>query len=263
MTLLPEVRRQLREAAERQAGSGRQGLRSRGLSRTVARSRPALRLSYLVPVLGVALVLVVAAVFIGARGGGRTAGSRSSETVRVAFVALPTAQVPVVTNAALSRTAEIMRERLHSVFNDVQISTSGRTLVVVVRDAPADARARVIALSVAARLTFFDWEANALTPTGKTVARRLRTQDPQAVEISQGSGSAAPGQRGAGSMGLYDAVKLAARQPALHSADGARLGSQYYLFGAPGSAACATAARDHGTTPSPGRTVCSPAPTTN
>ncbi len=252
MTLLPEVRRQLREAAERQAGSGRQRLRSRGLFGTVARGRPGHRLSYLVPVLSVVLALVVAAVFIGARGGNRPAGSRSGESVTVAFVALPTAQVPVVTKAALSRTVEIMRERLASVFTDVQISSSGRTLVVLVRHAPPGARARVVALSAAARLEFYDWEATALTPNGKTVASQLHAQDPHAVAISQGSGSAAPGEPGAGSMTLYDAVRLASRQPALHSADRARPGSQYYLFGAPGSAACAAAARDRGTTPSPG-----------
>ena len=167
-------------------------------------------------------MLVVAAVFIGARGGSRPAGSRSGETVRVAFLALPTAQVPVVTKAALSRTVEIMRERLHSVFTDVQVSSSGRTLVVVVRHAPPGARARVVALSAAARLEFYDWEATALTPNGKTVASQLQAQDRQAVAISQGSGSAAPGEPGAGSMTLYDAVRLASRQPALHSADGAR-----------------------------------------
>lgn len=252
MTLLPDVRRQLREAAERQAGDRRQRWRSWGVSGTVPRGRPGLRLSYLVPALSVALVLLVAAVFIGARGGSRPAGSRSGETVRVALLAVPTAQVPVVTKAALSRTVEIMRERLHSVFTDVQISSSGRTLVVVVGHAPAGARARVVALSARARMEFYDWEATALTPNGRTVASQLQGQDRQALAISQGSGSAAPGQPGAGGMTLYDAVRLASRKPALRSADGARPGSQYYLFGAPGSAACAVAARDRGTTPSPG-----------
>jgi SecD/SecF fusion protein len=52
-------------------------------------------------------------------------------------------------------------------------------------------------------------------------------------------------------MTLYDAAKLAAKQPAHASSNNARLGYQYYLFGAPGSAACATLASDQGKTPSP------------
>ena len=123
--------------------------------------------------------------------------------------------------------------------------------MVVVGHAPDGARARVVALSAPARLEFYDWEATALTPNGRTVASQLQAQDRQAVAISQGSGSAAPGGPGAGSMTLFDAIRLASRQPALHSADAGRPGSQYYLFGAPGSAACAVAARDRGTTPSP------------
>ena len=53
-------------------------------------------------------------------------------------------------------------------------------------------------------------------------------------------------------MTLYDAVKLASKQPPNQSADNARLGPQYYMFGAPGSAACAALAKAQGKTPSPG-----------
>ena len=51
-----------------------------------------------------------------------------------------------------------------------------------------------------AELYFYDWEANALTPNGKTVASQLQTQDPTAVQISQGTQFAAPGEPNAGSM---------------------------------------------------------------
>lgn len=53
-------------------------------------------------------------------------------------------------------------------------------------------------------------------------------------------------------MTLYDAVRLAARQPIDLSGDNSRPWSLYYLFGAPGSAACATAARDLGRAAAPG-----------
>jgi SecD/SecF fusion protein len=50
-------------------------------------------------------------------------------------------------------------------------------------------------------------------------------------------------------MTLYQAVQLAAKQPVQVSPDNARKGPEYFMFGAPGSAACATAARHYGVTP--------------
>ncbi len=50
-------------------------------------------------------------------------------------------------------------------------------------------------------------------------------------------------------MKLYDAVKLASKQPVAHSGNFARLGPQYWAFGAPGSSACTAAGRSYGYTP--------------
>ena len=50
-------------------------------------------------------------------------------------------------------------------------------------------------------------------------------------------------------MPLYKAVQLAAKQPYSASKDNARTGPEYFAFGAPGSTACATAARDQHTVP--------------
>ncbi len=106
-----------------------------------------------------------------------------------------------------------------------------------------------------AQLFFYDWEANALTPNGKTVADQLLGQDPTAQTISQGPiGGSGPGVPGAGGLPLYQAVKLAAKQPAAPlSANLSRKGPAYYLFGAPGSAACAAAAKVTGATPVQGQ----------
>ena len=71
------------------------------------------------------------------------------------------------------------------------------------------ARARILALAVPGQLRFYDWEADAITPNGKTVASQLQAQNPTALQISQGSGSLAPGQTGAGSMPLRQALALA------------------------------------------------------
>ena len=61
--------------------------------------------------------------------------------------------------------------------------------------------------------------ANAITPNGHTVASQLETQNSQAQLISFGS-STGPGYPGSGSMGLYQAVKLASRQPPSLAAPG-------------------------------------------
>ena len=84
------------------------------------------------------------------------------------------------------------------------------------------------------------------------MASQLEAQDPNALSISQGSGSAAPGIPGAGSMSLYDAVKLASKQAPEPGSDNARPGPAYYMFGAPGSEACKIAAEDQGTVPTVG-----------
>ena len=117
-------------------------------------------------------------------------------------------------------------------------------------------------MGTTARLAFYDWEANALTPSGKPVASLLQTQDPNAVQISQGLGSAPPGSPGAGSMPLYQAVSLAAKQTTWVSSRTHARGPSTSCFGAPGSAACAQAARDHGTTPWSASTATWPGPRT-
>jgi hypothetical protein len=111
---------------------------------------------------------------------------------------------------------------------------------IVVRATAKENPAPFIAATAA--LDFYDWEKNVLLPDGSTVASKLLEQDPTALQISQGAGE--PGQ---GSMTLYDAVKLAARQPV--SVGGSELGNQYYLFGSGGSSACAAAAHFYGVAP--------------
>lgn len=88
-----------------------------------------------------------------------------------------------------------------------------------------------------------------LTSNGKTVASQLQARDPMATEISQAGGATTPGEPGAGSLPLYQAVKLASDQPPSVGVDNARDSREYYLFGVPGSPACATAAQDQNTIP--------------
>jgi hypothetical protein len=65
------------------------------------------------------------------------------------------------------------------------------------------------------RLSFYDWEADALTPAGRPVSAGLRKHDGAAMLISQGSGTEPPGT--AGGLTWRAAVKLAAAQrPVAH-----------------------------------------------
>ena len=163
----------------------------------------------------------------------------------------PTPQVPRITAAAMSRELAIIRRRLRTVGHGFAVTQSGASGIVVAGPAVRAAeRARIVRLvGQTAQLSFYDWEANALTPNGKTVASQLLTQDPTAMTISDGRASG-PGTPGAGSLALYQAAKLAAKQPAQPlSETQSRKGPAYYLFGAPGSPACAAVAKANGTLP--------------
>ena len=175
--------------------------------------------------------------------------------VELVYQGLPSAQTPKVTPDALARAVDIMRNRVDQLgVAEPEIQTSGDNQITVgLPDVNDTARAER-EVGTTAQLALYDWEANALTPNGKTVASQLQTQDPTATEISQGSGAnGAPGQPGAGSMDLYDAVQLAAKQPESASTSNSRTGPQYWMFGAPGSAACATAAKANNTVPASGQ----------
>ncbi len=169
--------------------------------------------------------------------------------VELVYQGRPTPQTPVVTQDALQRAVDIMRSRIDQLgVAEPEIQTTGNNISASLPDVKDTARAEKLVGSTA-RLYFYDWEANALTPSGKPVASLLQTQDSSALSISQGSGGSGPGVPGAGSMSLYDAVKLASKQRPEASSDNARVGPQYYLFGAPGSAACAAAAKAQGKAP--------------
>ena len=170
--------------------------------------------------------------------------------VELVYQGEPSPQTPKVTQDALNRAVDIMRERVDQLgVSEPEIQTSGGNQISVGLPAVHDTARAVAEVGQTAQLYFYDWEANALTPNGKTVASQLTTQDPTAVQISQGTSFAAPGDPNAGSMALYQAVKLASKQPESASSNNTRLGPEYYLFGAPGSAACAAKSRQTGDRP--------------
>ena len=108
----------------------------------------------------------------------------------------PTPKSPV--NAtSLSRAVDIMRQRVDQLgVSQPSISTQGTgtngQIVVQLPDVQDTARAEAT-VGKTAQLFFYDWEANALTPNGKTVASQLLAQEPSAAAIS--AGASTPGDR--------------------------------------------------------------------
>jgi hypothetical protein len=245
--------------------------------------------------LSLLLVVGVALVVFNAHGRRTTVSAATGRTIRIVFIAspLPGQRVPLV--PAAERSIAPLRLRLDSFFHHVKVSgatqgprfengvqrrgyISGGEVAVVARGAPPGSRARIEALAAPGQLEFYDWEANLLLPDGKTVASALDLLPPGyqnnpsllssdqrlALQISQGAG--APG---AGSLSLYDAVKLASKQPAVSRfapAPGttqALQGSKYYMFGAPGSATCRIAGKAYGYSPRPTEHCLLSGPTTS
>jgi SecD/SecF fusion protein len=174
--------------------------------------------------------------------------------VELVYQGLPSAQTPRVTPDALQRAVDIMRNRVDQLgVAEPEIQTSGDNQITVGLPNVTDTGRAEQEVGTTAQLLFYDWEANVITPNGKTVASQLQTQDPTAVQISQGGTSQLPGSPGAGSMNLYDAVKLASQQPESSSSTNSRITPEYYIFGAPGSAACEALAKANGTAPAAGQ----------
>src|SRR6201995_5679821 len=132
--------------------------------------------------------------------------------IELVYQGEPSAQTPVVTQDALNRAVDIMRSRVDQLgVSEPEIQTTGNNLITVGLPDVHDVARAENEVGKTAQLFFYDWEANVLTPNGKTVASQLLTQDPTAQAISQG-GANGPGGTGAGGVPLYQAATLAAKQ---------------------------------------------------
>jgi hypothetical protein len=213
-----------------------------------------LRLAHLALVAAVLVVVAVVAVFLGVRSRKPAGSAAAHGGFTLVFRAEPTAQVPVVNQAAVARAVSVMRRRLAVLVPgrgaNVTVTSAGTKIFVHAVGLPDATAHRVAQLAgTTARMFFYDWEANALTPIGRTVASLLATRNPAAVEISQGAAPGPPGSPGAGSMPLYRAAELAAKQPYSASKNNTRAGPEYFAFGAPDSPACTEAAHSYRVAP--------------
>ncbi|HET9074603.1 MAG TPA: protein translocase subunit SecD [Solirubrobacteraceae bacterium] len=180
--------------------------------------------------------------------------------IELVYRATGTPQNPKVTPATLSEAVQAMDKRVNQLgVSQPSIQTQGSDNIDVQLPNVSNVQQAERQVGNTTRLAFYDWEANVLVPpTGgakpQFAAQGLATQDSGSLTISQGGGLA-PGQSSttAGAIGLYQAAKLASQQPARISAQGnSRKGPEYFLFGKPGSSACAAFAAAHGTKPVPG-----------
>jgi len=228
----------------------------RSVEAGVPRSRrPAIRFEQLAYVAALLVVVAVVAVFVGLRGQRQTGSPSTSRGTALVFSALPAGPgarlVP-----ALDRSVVILRKRFDSILPGAGIRRVGDEIVVT--DRHRRDLAKILALSAPGQLSFYDWEADALVPTGAhagaTVASRLEARDPAALLTSQGDATLPTGSPGAGSLGLYQAVELGHRQAVAPGI--ANESHAFYLFGAPGSSACEVAARARGAGPRPGGGHC-------
>ena len=174
--------------------------------------------------------------------------------IQLIYKGVKTAQTKV-TPAALQRAVDVMDQRVNALgVSEPSISTQGGSQIVVQLPAVQDYRRAESLVGTTARLEFYDWEANVLTPSGKPVSSLLTQQDTTASLISQGTPAAQAGSSGAGGMALYSAVKLASKQPADTYAqckvqNCARVFPEYFAFGKSGSPACRIASAHFHTTP--------------
>ncbi len=220
-------------------------------------SRPTRR-PWLTATLGAVSVLVVAAIVVVVVGAGHRGGSSAApgpgHSVTLIYRLAPTPRPPKLTGKAIDHELALIRDRLRGQPVRSQVTRVGSDEIGVTFSSSHLSEAAVarIELRVGASdsLQFYDWEANALLPSGATVASGLRPRKSSAIMLSQGTGEAPPGTAEAGGMTLYQAVKLASSQSAAPAAPKlSRLGPEYYSFGASRSRACATAALDRGTVP--------------
>ena len=157
----------------------------------------------------VVVVIVVAGVFLvahGAGGGNRAPAANAGASVTFNVV-------PGASPGDIDRAATILAQRLHAAVPGARVSSADGRIVVRVANPRAGARGQIIALAAPGRLALYDWEADAITPNGKTVASQLHAQAPAAVKISQGNGAIEAGGPGAGSLSRPQAMVLASKRP--------------------------------------------------
>jgi SecD/SecF fusion protein len=163
-----------------------------------------------------------------------------------------------VNPSSMQRAVDVMNNRVNQLgVAQPQITTVGNNLIDVQLPDVTNVKQAEDTVGTTAQLFFYDWEANVLTPQGHPAASGLATNDPASLALSQAQATTGvqPGSASsaAGAMSFYPAVVLASKQPFVPNAKGTSgAGNQFFLFGSPGSSACAAYAAAQGKKPAKG-----------
>ncbi|HVS28416.1 MAG TPA: protein translocase subunit SecD [Solirubrobacteraceae bacterium] len=120
--------------------------------------------------------------------------------VELIYQGKPTPQQPNVTDEAMARAIDIVRQRVDQLgVAEPEIQRAGKDLLIVSLPAVKSAGRAIDQVGKTAQLFFYDWEPNVLGPNGKPAPN-----DPQ---VTGGS------RAGEGGVPQYQAVLLAAKRP--------------------------------------------------
>ena len=137
--------------------------------------------------------------------------------VELVYQAKPTPPQPKVTQDAVNRSIDIMRERVDQLgVSEPEIQRSGRDQIAVGLPDVKNAQRAQKQVGKVAQLFFYDWETNVLGPDVKP-----NPATPTSPAARRPARSAA--------CPLYDAVKRASKRPPIHD-DNNTTNDQYYLF---------------------------------
>jgi preprotein translocase subunit SecD len=191
------------------------------------------RARLLVPVMSVAVVIAVLAVFLRTGGHQRGHAGAGGATTQLVFRVTPAPRSFDSPSLALKLGLSQLRIRLRSAgLSGGQVAASGAHEITVTVPRGLELARLVRILTGGPSLAFYDWEANVVAPDGHTAASELLAQRPAALLLSQGSARGPGEASGAGALPLYAAVQFAARQPAGPAGDLGRVGPEYYMFAA-------------------------------
>ncbi len=168
--------------------------------------------------------------------------------VELVYKATPNAETKVITPVAMQRAVDVMNNRVNQLgVSQAQITTDGKDLIDVQLPNVQNVAQAEKDVGTTSQLFFYDWEGSVINPSNnQPAANGVLTGDATAIALSQGNRTnIGPGSNStaAGALSFYQAIKLASKQPAVkNTSDSSGLGNQFFMFGAPGSSACAASA---------------------
>ncbi|MGH2861087.1 MAG: hypothetical protein ACRDLT_06195, partial [Solirubrobacteraceae bacterium] len=167
--------------------------------------------------------------------------------VELVYKAEPNQETPVITPDALQRAVDVMNNRVNQLgVSQPQITTDGKNLIDVQMTNLSNVAEAENDVCSTSQLFFYDWEGAVLNPAnGQPAANGILTGDTASIALSQGNGTTTgPGSNSsaAGALGFHQAVAFAAKQHPSSTKNSSGFGNQFFMFGAPGSSACAASA---------------------